>query len=412
MRHPYPFSGSEIGAVRTCLGRAVYPRVRRTTAGAAMGSARHAFYQRVLELGGGDEARERALAEIEDAGVRSVLAALDIGGLPLDPAAYVAELAIAWDWESGLARELHRGGGRDYSMIGPTEIPATLDTVALVGEDAVFVGDYKPEYGWQPAARDHAQLRFGALALARRYGRERAIVEVIRPREGGAAWRDRGELDMFDLAEIAEEVRDLALRVVAARAAYDKDGEEPDLHITDACKRCESVHACSAQGRALAELAAPVAPDADPGVRFQQALTLENAGRAWHMLQAAEARVEEYKGILRAFAHTHGAIDLGDGRFYGPQKRNHNVIDGRKLWRVLAEMHGEEVAWAAAEVKITMSQLEDALRPIAAARGARKLAEVRREVQRAGELADGAWRVVTDDEVRVFSPPKQKAGAR
>jgi hypothetical protein len=395
-RTTYPFSGSEITRVKACLGSAVYPRINRTTKGAKMGSIRHRYLQRVNELGGDGAAVTQALAEIADEAVRKLMAALVLDGLPLDPNAYVAELGVAWDWETGRARELHRGGERDYSMLGPTEIPATLDSAAKLGDARAYVGDYKSEYSYQAPAREHAQLRFGLLAVSRLWHcYDGGLVEITRPRDSGEAWRDGDELDAFDLAEVAEEIRELAERVVAARRAYEERGVMPPTNVTDACVHCPAAHACPAQGQAIARVIDPA----------QQQLTRELAAKAYFWIKAAEARLEEYKGALRAYVFQQGDIPLGDGRVYGIQRRNHNVIEGRKLWQHIEQLHGVDAAWVAAEVKISMSSLDDALRPIAQ-KAKRPITHLKRELQERAAV-DGAWRIVPDDEVRVFKPKEQ-----
>lgn len=390
-----PFSPSGVGPTRACLASAVLPAVPETTAATSFGTnVRHRFFERVPQVG-----REAALAEISDPAGRAAMAAMELDGMPLDPAAYAQEVSFAWDWEKGTAREVGRGlsrGARD-AMLGPTEVGGTADIAALLGDDGAYIGDIKAEFDPQPPAEQHDQLHLLALMAARAWGREWVKIEIIRPRKGEPAWRDAAELDLFALTDIAERMRALALAVLLARAEYEKDGIDPPAHVGDWCRRCHSRHACSAIGGALARVAEPNAI----------MITDENAPAVYELLSAVRARADELWELLKQHARQ-SPIRLPDGRVFGPKMMNFDVIDGAKLWRVLADMHGEAVAWAAAQVEITKSRLDEALTPIALARGPRKLAEVRREVIAAASAA-GAWSVVRDAQVRLQAAPKSKA---
>jgi len=397
-----PFTASQIDVVRACLGAAVLPRTkRRTTPGMKWGTLRHRFLQRCNELGGGEAGRAKALAEIKDPAIRYVFEAIELTGLPLDPSAYVAELAVAWNFETGKARELHRGGDRDYSMLTETEVCGTADAAALVGDDAIFCGDYKSQWAFLAPVAELGQMQFLGMAIARTFRSDRSLIEIIRPRKDAPAWRDVAELDAFDLSAIAEEMRSLALQVVAARLAYERDGELPELHPGEQCARCECTADCPAIGGALAQLVDDRAPD--PVERFKGLLpTKALAAMKW--LEAAETRLGELKQALRDYA-TNNPIDMGDGRVYGLQRRNQTTITGKVVWHVLAEMFDAETAWKIAEVKIVQDKLKDVLRPIAEASG-RKLAHLEREVR---ERSGDGWRISTRDELRVHRAGKGQA---
>jgi hypothetical protein len=420
-----PYTPSEAQRLAICIGGAVLPRAGRRTAGATAGSVRHRYFERVNAVG-----REAALAEVEEPW-RSVLEAVNLDGLGLADGSLASEVAFAWDWERDTARELGRGTDRDYAEVGDTEIPGTVDAVGLVGEDAVYVGDYKSEFLHVPPPRGNLQLRLYALMAARAYGRSRAVVEIVRPRRDEPAWRDRAELDAFDLVMVADNARDLAERVMAARVAFE-NGVEPRLVTGEHCRYCPSVTHCPEQTTLIRRLASEdgaaleerffdaLTPETaarawhrvqaakllierlevaletyalhnpiDLGdgrvygsttqnslslngaaleERFFDALTPETAARAWHRVQAAKLLIERLEVALETYA-LHNPIDLGDGRVYGSTTQNSLSLNGAAVWRFIAEQFGEGVAWDAVEIKAVQKRVKETLGPIVAAAG-------------------------------------------
>lgn len=350
-----PFSPSEAERVAACIGSAVLRRVDHRSAGAAVGRARHRFFQRSIEAG-----REVALAEVDDLVERELFAATNLEGLDLG--SFAAERAFAWNWRTDTARELPAGDGP--VIVEEGEIGGRLDVVALVGDDGVFVADWKPEFLFTPPAARFEQLRLGALMAARAYGRDRAVVEVIRPRKDEPPWRDRGELDIWDLAQIAEDMRARAERVLEARAAY-ANGVEPRLVTGAHCRYCKSIEFCPAQTTLLRRLAGDDQALED---KFFDALSPETASRAWHRLQAAKQLLERLEGALETYA-VHNPIDLGDGRVYGLKRQNNLSLNGAAVWQLVNELFGTDKAWDAVEIKATQTKMKVELGKIVAAAG-------------------------------------------
>lgn len=347
-----PFTPSEADRVDVCLGSAVLPRAQRRTAGARVGTGKHRYLQRLVEVG-----REQALAEIEDSDVRAICEAIDLEGLP-DPSTYAAEVAFAYDWTTDTARELGRGTDRDYSAITETEIPGQLDVVALVGADGAFVADWKPERMHLPKPTRFEQLRLGALMAARAYGRDQVVVEIIRPREDGPAWRERGTLEIWDLALVAEDTRRRAERVLEARAAY-AAGTEPRLVTGEHCRYCNSVEFCPAQTTLLRRLASEDGAELEQ--RFFDALSPDTAAKAWHRIQAAKILLERLEGALETYA-LHNPIDIGDGRIYGPATQQSLTLNGSAVWRLFKERLGEAVdPWEAVDIKVVQKKVKELL---------------------------------------------------
>lgn len=340
-------TASQLDLAHTCPGSATLPRVAEITDGMTAGTVRHRFFQRCLEAD-----RNTAILEIEDPTLRAMCEALDTDRLPLDPKSFAAEVALAWNWRTGAARELGRGLERDYSDRGEDEIVGTADTVGLLGGDGVYVSDFKSRFDQVAPARRNLQLRFYALAAARAYGRDRAVIEICRPTDGDP-WIDRAELDAFDLAEVAEELRDLVRRI--QRSAADM----PVLVAGNHCRRCASIRFCPAQTAIVREVAGE--PTDALIARWESELDAETACEAWHKLKAIEAFIEKAWAALEGFAMQR-PIRLDEERVYGPTQVRRESIVGSVAWKVIEEAFGAEVAWSAAEVKVTKAAIERLVR--------------------------------------------------
>jgi len=377
-------TASEIELALTCSGSALLPRHGLESQWMSLGITKGAFFEALI----GGVGREQALAAIADPDTRAVCEALDLDGLPLEPAAYAAEVAFAWSPITGAARELGRGLERDYSAAAEGEMVGTADVIALLGDDGVLVADWKGEHAHVTAPARNPQLRWLALAACRAYGRRRAVVEIIRPGED-RAWRERAELDAFDLAEIAEEMR--ALVQDLQRAAADV----PRLVLGEHCRRCKSMPYCPAQTALVRDLAAG---DGALVTRMAESLTPDTARAAWHRLQAAKGALERIEQALRTYA-SFEPISLGDGRVFGPQRIRRESLDGTAVFHVLRERYGEAKAWEGVELKATKAGLDRALRPIAQ-EGKAKITHLTRDVL--GEVeARGGLRASEREEVRV-----------
>jgi hypothetical protein len=103
---------------------------------------------------------------------------------------HAVEVAIVYDAATDTARQLPKGKHRDYGELGPMEIPTTLDLVWLT-DTHVIIRDLKS--GKKQNAHPE-QLHIQALAAARLYGRERALV--------GFLWARKTKADADALEEL------------------------------------------------------------------------------------------------------------------------------------------------------------------------------------------------------------------
>lgn len=357
-------SASQLERLARCPASAALPQVQTTTEYSSRGSVVHRYLE-LARSAGRESALDAIGAEVgEDDATYELCAAIDLEALP--EGVFAAEVAFAVDAATGQARELGRGVDRDYSDMRPFEIPGTADAVA-VSMDAVFVPDWKT--GWsevQPPSRNR-QLRFLALAAARTYDRDHALVEVVRIREDGSVYRQRAELDSFDLQLVAAELRELHFDVERARAKVAR-GEGVEVHEGSWCRYCPAYVYCPAKTRLVREL---VAPGNDPveqiaALDLRSPLDLEVAGHAYRKVRAAEALVKRIKSALHDLAARHPfpiAETEDEVTYYGLQEVDgKETLDGQIAWRVLAELRGREIADEVVKRVMTKKAIDTAVR--------------------------------------------------
>jgi len=170
----------------------------------------------------------------------------------------LCELALVWDPPTDTADILGVNINRDYSKVGPGQVPGSLDLVSFDGERGATLVDIKTGRTEVPDAFENWQLKHNALALARAYGLDtiRACIFRVSP----TGWGEFGEWvewGFFDLEAIAAELRE---RLQAS-----------EFVTGTHCRWCPARNTCEARvGDVMLALA-------------QEELTLEpeNAARAW-----------------------------------------------------------------------------------------------------------------------------------
>jgi RecB family exonuclease len=348
-------SFSALPRLARCPASGALPHANSETKFASRGTDIHRFIERVPTIG-----RDAALAEVVDPEVRLLCEQIDLELLPVDPQAYAAEVALAINRVTGGARELGRGLNRQYGEIDPNEVPGTIDIGALVDSDAAYVGDLKTgwsHYRYTPPAATNRQLHAGALALARLHNRSRAIVEIIHLNEDGAIWKDRAELDAFDLDQVEEAIREDLVRVDRAKAVI-AGGGQPDVTTGPWCHFCPARAACPAQTGLVRVLG--TAPDS---FKVPDQLTPDVAQAAYRKLKLAKEVISEVESKLKAFAREN-PIPLEEGILYGGVPTTVEELDGAVAFEVLARTYGVEVAKTGAELEATKKSIDRAVRRI------------------------------------------------
>lgn len=392
---PFHVTASGLWRAALCLGSGILEREDRANEDARHGQAGHAFLHDVNRLGR-SAALERAPEEYREA-----FALIDTASLPVSPDGYAAEVAFAFDVVTGGAIELHRKGDRDYSMCGETQIPGTADVVALVGDDGVYVADWK--FGWKdlPEPAVNWQFRFLALAAARAYGRTHARVEMIRVGKDGTPYRVPAALDAFDLAEVACDLRELH----ANGLRWAHAGGPPPVKTGAHCEGCASLKFCPAS---QALVSAP-RPMTEAYVAGLGAITREREVEVVEFMRWFGAVYENVKQAVHDYALLH-PIRMPDGSVYGPRSWRRTQPFGVEAWRYLAERFGEEVAWKACEISSTWTKVEGLVRKQAEASGEKYTHAVRRV--RAELEQQGAVKVNEGSSVGLIPPPRQTKNGR
>jgi hypothetical protein len=389
-------SASSLERASRCIGSAVLPKVENVNEAADQGKALHAFLARVVEVG-----RDAALAEVA-AEYRDLCAAIDLDRLPTCALEVSAEVALAYDPETGTARELGRNIARAYSLVGNTEFLGTADIVAIAPHE-LYVADWKTGHGFITPARENWQLKFLALAAARVYRRTSVRVGIIRILDDGTPLSDSADFDTVDLDSIAEDLRVLAQKVGRAQELAFLD-QPPPLTTGAHCRYCKSLVYCPAQTSLVRRLAG----EADVVARDILAeLTPERASQAWQRLKVVEEVVGRVREALYAYA-CEQPIQLPGGTVVGLVQTQRRALDGRVAFRVLRDRFGSDIAEAAVELEASQASIERALRVVSEQSGA-KLAGLKRQVMAALDQ-EGGISLKTSTSIREHRRDKDEPG--
>jgi hypothetical protein len=326
----------------------VLPHYHATSPYAEHGTAVHHFIARAHEIG-----RDRAIDELDvEAPHRPLCEALPFAQLP---AGGSHEVALAWDYESDVGRVLSAAGHRDYSDAAPTEYVGTADYVGR-DYDMPVVLDYKTGHRFLGPARQSRQLRMLALAASRIVGVDGARVAYCFLHDDGSYAFSWATFDAFDLAEIADELRDLAAVLVDAQTAVDVH-DAADFHEGEWCDFCPAYNGCPAKmqlaraigtGDALRELANPLR-------RIEQ-MTDDELARAYEAIERYDDLAARVRKALRDRAAMQ-PIELSDGRRIGAIPWPCTSVRADVAYATVRELHGDAVAEEACPRKATLAAL-------------------------------------------------------
>jgi hypothetical protein len=369
-------TASRLQRAACCPASVVLPQVQEESEPARRGTAIHAFLAAAREVG-----REAALAEVPEE-YRDDCEVIDLDTLlagDLDEIA--AEVAFAFDVETGEARELGRNIGRAY-QVRPTEVAGTADVVAF-GPFELFVADFKTGRGLVAAPRVNWQLKMLAVAASRTYGVHRVRAAIIRVREDGTPEYEATVFTAFDLDLAAAELRDLVQTTTKLNAAV-VSGRAPDVNMGAHCRWCPAAPACPAINALAQRLAREPEKVAE---EIAADLTPEKAGKAWVQLKLVEEVTRRVREGLYAFARQ-TPIHLGDGRVLGEVETRRRVLDGRVTFDCIELLHGHVVADEAVGIEASQASIERALRSVAKETGT-ALAALKRSVMAAVDKSGG-----------------------
>jgi hypothetical protein len=342
-------TASQLHRAFRCAASEALPHFQSTSEDAERGTMVHAFIEHARKVG-----RDEALSDLPpDYDGYEFCAALPLNLLP---AGGTHELALAWDHEADTARALPSTGHRDYEEAKPTEFVGTADYVGREGA-AVVVLDYKTGHKYLGPARESRQLRMLALAAARVEGVDEARAGYCFLREDGTYSFSWAEFDAFDLAAIADELRDLVATLDDAQTAADvRDAR--DFHEGEWCDYCPAFNSCPAKmqlaraigtGDALKELATIER-------RIEQMTDAELA-RAYEAIERYDDVAERVRKAVRARAAMQ-PIELGEGRRLGAVPWPFTSIKPEVAYATVRELHGEAAAEAAVPRRATLGALK------------------------------------------------------
>jgi hypothetical protein len=294
---------SGLGRVEKCPASVVLSKTfGRESKYARRGNMLHSYLYLVSTVGA------EAALELMPLDEREACAAVELERLPAaKPESYAAEVAFAFNWRTGTARELGRGLDRAYDcrVDEACEIPGTADVVGLTPTH-VIVLDYKSGWADLGDVANNLQLLGLGLAAARAYGREDAFVGILRLRPDGTPWFDVVELGPMELD--AAEVR---IRGICEAAEKVRLAEHFDVQEGLWCRHCAAFDSCPAKVRLAASLAYPArVQDSIP------TLTVESVPAVLDRLAAIKEVVARVEDSVREFARVN-PVPLPGGKVYG-----------------------------------------------------------------------------------------------
>jgi hypothetical protein len=345
-------TGSQLSRVLECPGSQGLPHVRSVGGEAQeLGNAIHAYLEQIANGMDPVEAAEY-IDGIYDRQAAETCVAIDLEQLD-DVLSAAAEVSLAYSTAGG-GRLLGNSLGRDYSGAKPGEVTLTVD-VLDVKDDHVYIGDYKTGRTELGPAKESAQLLMGAIAAASLYKKEKAVVEYIYIRDGNI-WRDRAELDVFDLEAYASKIARMEKKLSIVEVAAEK-GVAPDVTTGRHCKFCPAFNSCPAQKSLAIELA--TGNDAAP---FNQSLTRSQMADAWEKVKMIQSMLNRIKKAIISEAERE-PIDLNNGKKLGSYTKDGNEkLNGSVVHGVIAEMYGSRVADDAVTFSSTKSGIAKALK--------------------------------------------------
>jgi hypothetical protein len=382
---------SGLARAEKCRPSTFLPRVEEEASKAAeRGRVIHAFL-----AGCATQGREESLKAVPES-FRFECEAIDLERLPhSDPEAWAVEVGLAWDWETDTGRELFRATDtRDYSSARPTELCGTADLLGLTS-DAVVVMDLKTGWGRLAPPGEAPQLLGYAVAAARAYGRDRAIVGWIRLREE-QPYYEQATLDMLELDSAAARLRCILEAAQGAELLHQIEPDATAPVVGDHCRYCPAYRQCPANVGLLKDL---VYRDQ---VGEVPVLNAETAPLVLVRLEAAQKVLDQVFDALRQYAEIE-PFPLPGGQMFGRVATAKESIDALVAKEILGDEFWRSVVKI--EHKLTKADLKRGLQK--SLKPGEKITHVERDCLQA--LSDaGAIKESTYWSVKRFTPPPTK----
>lgn len=380
----YLTSGSAFERLALCPTSAALPHAHHESIYTRRGTAIHEFLENVSNVG-----RDAAI-ELVDSEWRSVCLDLNLEGLH-DQLQLASEVALAYNVETDTARELGRGEGRAYDDVTIDEIPATLDVVGVRelpnGRRRALVVDWKSGWTTRRKIQHVLQLDVGALLAARAYDCDVAEVQLIHVHEDFEPWVQRRVIDGWEIDAFAAHVKSVHAEAKRQRAML-REGLMPrDFNTGPWCDHCPAREFCPAQATMLRSV---LSGDLFDGPNRMQPIPDDVLIQLWTDVIEAQGVLSRMKGKILGIAsqrtlHLGKTVDgqdrwLGKYRYLGSEK-----LDGEKVYDVVAELYGDDVATAATKVVATKKDMEAAVKKaVGRGKGAKALGDVYARLKASG----------------------------
>lgn len=383
-------TGSKVHRIWKCAASAVLPQhamdvdrpewePMRTK-----GQGAHGFLEVVGKVG-----RGAALADAP-ADVVPLLEALDLERLPVGLA---TEVSFAWNWQTGGVRELGRnlprlptgavdyddqldrfGGGVDWSC----EVPLTIDVMGVAkmvspGHEIYpptrgYVGDYKSGHTKYPAPDMFGQTLLAAVCVAKVYGCDDVVVELLHIHDNGGHHAVRRIVNDWDLQAFEAELQTAMEHASLPAADFQKYGLPSAMRPVEGswCDYCPAYRGCSAKLALVREIPQElvqlgVRPDPESeGLQITPgAITVRNVAAVWMAKERIEgilARIAEECCAVAAFEE----IPLPDGRVLGRLVTERRALNGKVAAELLRERYGTAAAQFIEE-SVTLAAMRQAV---------------------------------------------------
>ncbi len=265
---------------------------------------------------------------------------------------------VTWEWhpDTGNARHLGDHLHRSYENVTPGALHGTADYCGP-RDDVMHVYDLKTGQSETPHPRENAQLRFLALAACRATGMAQARIGILHAADGRETYWQFADIDALELEVIEMEMRKMIERITWMRGDL-ASGKQPRLVVGEHCKWCKARYQCPARITTAVNLVAPA-----EDFRAVLSKSLEDdemATKVYSRWRAAMKTLAEVSEILHARAKEN-PIKLENGNLWGPVESTRETLDADKVWQVLVELHGNDVAMKALKSETSKAGIARAL---------------------------------------------------
>lgn len=316
-----------------------------------------------------------------------------------------AEVALAYNVETGTARELPCRDERDYADAREGELWGSLDHVRIThdkrtGEIVLVVRDYKTgRYTMGKSPGRAGQLRAGAVAAAAWLGHTGPVVVELAQVDDKGVWIKFDWLDPFELCVIHGELKAL-YELITNQVGHDvpKPGAWCRALYCPIRANCPATEAAA---NAIVKAAEPPFP------LTGWISSPEHAAYIRHRLAVLEAVLEERKHAINTFAET-TPIPCEDGKVYAQREKQSRTlkIEAPGAVGVLRRHFGDH-ADDALDMKSSIAAIDRVARKVSPPRKGPALArKVFAELEEIGALYQSTWTKFEE-----FKPKKEEAAA-